>query len=340
MNLMLYIAYDQLLETLARALEKAGFDSERAASLAEIFAGNSLEGVYSHGVNRFPRFINDVENHIVDINARPECVGSLGGMRVWDGHFGVGPLIAQAAMDEAIALCRVNGIACVCVRNSNHWMRPGRYGRQAARAGVIGMCWSNTCANMPAWGATDPRLGNNPIVLAIPREKGDVVIDTALSQFAYGKLEVAKLSGKMLPIEGGYDTHGRLTRDPGEILASRRTLPIGYWKGSALSIALDLIAAGASLGRSVSAISRAGGTECGLSQVFIAINFRAVVNAQAADHIFDDAIGFLLSSTPAPGQPPVRYPGQNMAAIRAENLQKGVPVNEATWQKVLDLAAR
>ena len=67
------------------------------------------------------------------------------------------------------------------------------------------MCWSNTINNMPAWGAVDPRLGNNPIVLAIPRKKGNVVADLAMTQFAFGKLEIAKLSHEQLPIYGGYD---------------------------------------------------------------------------------------------------------------------------------------
>ena len=134
-----YIPFDEILTTLRRALEKAGFDGERAARLADVFARNSLEGVYSHGVNRFPRFLKNVREGTVDRDARPERVAGLGGMEVWDGHFGAGPLIAEDAMARAIELSRTHGIACVAVRHGNHWMRAGRYGWQAARAGVAGI---------------------------------------------------------------------------------------------------------------------------------------------------------------------------------------------------------
>lgn len=331
---MLYLPFEELVETLCSALERAGFDGARAARLADVFARNSLEGVYSHGVNRFPRFLNSVASGAVDRDAVPERAAALGGMEVWDGHFGPGPLIAEDAMARAVELARTHGIACVSVRNSNHWMRPGRYGRQAAGAGMAAILFTNTSANMPAWGALDARLGNNPIVLAVPREKGPVVVDMAMSQFAYGKLEVAALAGEQLPMEGGFDETGALTRDPQAILRTKRILPTGYWKGSAMSVALDLMAAALSMGRTVSAVSRDPLQERGLSQVFVAINFRGLLPAGEVDRLLDEALQDLLASAPAPGEPPVRYPGQNLEQTVRRNLENGVPVNEATWRKI------
>lgn len=331
---MLYLPFEELVETLCSALERAGFDGARAARLADVFARNSLEGVYSHGVNRFPRFLNSVASGAVDRDAVPERAAALGGMEVWDGHFGPGPLIAEDAMARAVELARTHGIACISVRNSNHWMRPGRYGRQAAGAGMAAILFTNTSANMPAWGALDARLGNNPIVLAVPREKGPVVVDMAMSQFAYGKLEVAALAGEQLPMEGGFDETGALTRDPQAILRTKRILPTGYWKGSAMSVALDLMAAALSMGRTVSAVSRDPLQERGLSQVFVAINFRGLLPAGEVDRLLDEALQDLLASAPAPGEPPVRYPGQNLEQTVRRNLENGVPVNEATWRKI------
>ena len=331
---MLYLPVEELVETLCSALERAGFDGARAARLADVFARNSLEGVYSHGVNRFPRFLNSVASGAVDRDAVPERAAALGGMEVWDGHFGPGPLIAEDAMARAVELARTHGIACVSVRNSNHWMRPGRYGRQAAGAGMAAILFTNTSANMPAWGALDARLGNNPIVLAVPREKGPVVVDMAMSQFAYGKLEVAALAGEQLPMEGGFDETGALTRDPQAILRTKRILPTGYWKGSAMSVALDLMAAALSMGRTVSAVSRDPLQERGLSQVFVAINVRGLLPAGEVDRLLDEALQDLLASAPAPGEPPVRYPGQNLEQTVRRNLENGVPVNEATWRKI------
>lgn len=332
---MVYIQYDVLTGTLKKGLEKAGLDAARAEQLAQVFAGNSLEGVYSHGVNRYMRFIGEVESGVVDINAQTETVSTFGGIEVRDAHFGIGPINAENAMARAVELSREHGIACVAVRNTNHWLRPGRYGWQAANAGVIGMCWSNTINNMPAWGAEDPRLGNNPIVLAIPREKGSVVVDMAMTQFAFGKLELAKLSGEQLPMYGGYDSEGRLTTDPAEIQKTRRALPIGYWKGSSMSLALDMIASATALGRTTAMIAADSNVEHGLTQIFIALNFRAAVDAKRADEILDTAVDYMLGSTPVDPKNPVRYPGQNVEKTRRKNLENGVPIHEETWEKIL-----
>ena len=58
-----------------------------------------------------------------------------------------------------------------------------------------------------------PGVGNNPFCIAIPRKSGPIVLDMAMSQYAYGKLGVYRLAGKQLPFPGGFDKDGNLTRD-------------------------------------------------------------------------------------------------------------------------------
>ena len=72
-------------------------------------------------------------------------------------------------MDRAVELAKQYGIGVVALGNNNHWMRGGSYGWQAADQGCIGICWSNTQPNMPAWGGIDKKIGNNPFIMAIPR---------------------------------------------------------------------------------------------------------------------------------------------------------------------------
>ena len=64
-----------------------------------------------------------------------------------------------------------------------------------------------------------------------------------MSQFSYGALELAKLDGREMPFPAGYDEHGELTTDPLQVMKTLRILPMGYWKGAALSIVLDVLAA-------------------------------------------------------------------------------------------------
>ncbi len=242
------VPFDEVHRQFTAALSKLGFTAERASLCARLFAETTRDGVYSHGLSRFPRFVAMIRNGSVDPAAEPRSVSRFGAMERWDGHRGPGNLNAHAAMARAIALSREHGIGCIALGNTNHWMRGGTYGWQAAKAGTIGMCWTNTMPNLPPWGAADPAIGNNPLVIAVPRANGPVVLDMAMSQFSYGAIEGYRKRGETLPVDGGFDAEGQLTRDPAAIEATQRLLPIGYWKGSGLAVALDMIAAMLSLG--------------------------------------------------------------------------------------------
>jgi 3-dehydro-L-gulonate 2-dehydrogenase len=252
------IPLGQMEQDFRRILVKFGFDAKKADQCAHIFAVNSLEGVYSHGVNRFARFIQSVKAGQIKPDAEPEKKHSSGALEQWDGGFGPGPLNAVFCTERAIELSAEYGIGCVAIGRTNHWMRAGYYGWKAAKAGFVLIAWTNTNANMPAWGALDCRLGNNPIVLAVPYENEAIVLDAAMSQFAYGTLEVYRLSGRELPIAGGYDSKGNLTADPTSILETQRILPMGYWKGSGLSLLLDILSTILSGGLSTKQITDRG----------------------------------------------------------------------------------
>ena len=331
------VKYEVMLNEFQRVLEKYGFNRQDAHEAAEIFAQNSLAGVYSHGLNRFPRVIDYLKKGEIDPSARAECTMSFGAMERWDDHRGFGPLNARLAMARAIELAKKSGIGLVALGNNNHWMRGGSYGWQAADAGMIGICWSNTCPNMPAWGAKDRRIGNNPLVMAIPRSDGQhVVIDCALSQFSYGKLELCRLNGTKLPVPGGYDTEGNLTTDPGEIEKTWRVLPMGYWKGSGLSIALDLIATVLSDGNSVRTIGTFG-DEVGLTQIMIAIDPAKFNTTELTDQIVNEIVNDVQLSEPEKEGGKVYYPGQKSLASMKENMELGIPVVEEKWNEVCQM---
>lgn len=199
--------------------------------------------MFSHGLNRFPVAVDYLKKGEIDPAAEAECVASFGSMERWDGHRGFGPLNAKRAMDRAVELAKQNGIGLVALGNNNHW-DAGRHLRLAGgRSGLHRHLLVQYLPEYARMGAKDNHIGNNPLILAVPRSNGEhVMVDCALSQFSYGKLETTRLAGKQLPVVGGYDEEGNLTTDPAAIEKTRRMIPIGYWKGSGLSILLDMIA--------------------------------------------------------------------------------------------------
>jgi 3-dehydro-L-gulonate 2-dehydrogenase len=329
---MLRVPYTDLYEALKKAMLNLGLTETRAALSARLFAETTRDGVYTHGLNRFPRFEAMVRNGSIDIHAEPTPTASFGSIERWNGNRGIGNLNAHASMQRAITLARQNGIGAVALANTNHWMRGGTYGWQAAEQGVSGICWTNTLANLPAWGATTPTIGNNPLVIAIPRSNGPIVLDMAMSQFSYGTLAAYSKRNQPLPVEGGFDTKGNLTRDAAAIEASQRPLPIGYWKGSGLAIVLDMLAATLAGGLATHQIPIDPTRESGLSQIFLAIDPTNLASAEELTHISDDIIYNLHQATPSDPNKPIRYPGEQTLHLREENLRLGVPVDPEIWQ--------
>lgn len=43
------------------------------------------------------------------------------------------------------------------------------------------------------------------------------MVDMSMSMFSYGMLEVNRLAGRELPVDGGFDDEGNLTKEPGVI---------------------------------------------------------------------------------------------------------------------------
>jgi len=329
--LVIRLSIEVISETLRTILTRVGFSNERAAICARLFAETSRDGVYSHGLNRFPRFIEAISNGFVDVNAELSCFESLGALERWDGNSGPGNLNAYSSMRRAMELSGKNGIGCVALRNTNHWMRGGTYGWQAADAGFIGICWTNTLPNLPPWGGTTPTVGNNPFVISVPRAEGNVVLDMAMSQFSFGALESYRHRGEQLPVVGGFDVEGELTSDPVAIEASGRPLPIGYWKGSGLSLMLDMVAALLSDGCATYQIPSEVVRETKLSQVFIAIE----TSSTNKERVLEGILAFMKSS--AADKSAVRYPGERTLATRMTNLAEGIPVDEIVWESILKL---
>lgn len=338
---MLYIRKEEMQRVMQKALETAGCDAARAEHLALIVTENTMDGSTTHGANRFPRLVAEVKSGVVCLEGQMTKVSGFGGLEVWDGGFGFGVLNAEQASERVIELAKQHGIGCVSLRNSNHWMRPGRYGWNMAKAGMIGICWSNTSGNMPVWGAKDVRMGNNPIVMAVPSAEGPVLVDMAMSQFSNGKMEVAKQKGESMPMLCGWDENGNLTDDPATVLKTKRLLQTGYWKGSSFAMAMDMACLVSSLGMSTPKIDETKKTksaETGHSQMFIAINCAAVADPQTAEQLLKEAETAYLASEPDGSGTPIRIPGRLISQKHAQAEEEGVPVLEGTWAKILELA--
>ena len=109
---------------------------------------------------------------------------------------------------------------------------------------------------------------------------------------------------------------------------------MGYWKGSGISIALDLIATVLTNGNSVQQIGTFG-DEVGLTQIMIAIDPAKANSVNVTDGIVDRIVADIKSSEPADEGGKVLYPGEPESLTIKDNLANGIPVIEEKWNQVL-----
>ena len=330
------LSFSELKELFKDKLLKYNFTNDNAETLSEIFTDNTFSGVESHGINRFPTFIQCVVNGSVKIDGNPVKINSFGAFERWNGNYGAGPLNALKMTERGIELAKDYGIGCVALQNSNHWMRPGYFGWLAADKGFILICWTNTIPNLPPWGAKEAKSGNNPLVIGIPRKGGNVVLDMAMSQFSYGSMLNYKREDKKLPFPGGFNNEGKLTNEPGEIIDSQRPLPIGYWKGASLSLILDILAALLSGGKATKDLSESEG-EKGPSQIFIVLNPKLFSDESENDSLIDEIISYFKSAKPVDKETRIFYPGEIVLNKKRKNINEGIELDDKILLNVKEL---
>ena len=328
------VSFEELFSVLKEKLVKHGCSEEIAERSARNLASSTRDGVMSHGVYRFTRLVSMIDRGIVKAGEKPVCVKSLGAIEVWDGKYGVGNTNAEDAMNRAIELADKNGIGCVAMKNTNHWMRGGAFGIQAAEKGFASICWTNTIPNLVPWGARSKEVGNNPLVMGVPYGDRFVIFDGAMSQFSYGALDKAIMAGKKPPVPGGYDKDGKITDDPKAIAESGRMFPTGYWKGSSISILMDMMLACLAEGDTVKDIGDRGRSpmdECGLSQIFMVFK---VSDREYADVAIARICESVKNAVPAEGVKEVYYPSERLFATRERSLKEGMEIQDKVWEEI------
>ena len=334
------VTRDQLKNEIKRVFLKYGMPAEKAELCAEIHTESTLDGIVSHGIGRVARFADYLQKGWVNPDAEPTLEKDMGSIQIYNGNMGPGVTNAVYCADRGMELASRYGIAMIGIRNTTHWMRGGSYGLYVARKGYIALMWTNTESVMPPWGTTECRLGNNPFVMAVPGKTGEnpIVMDMAVSQYAYGKLAMTRLAGEKLPFPGGFDSEGNLTDDPGAIEKSRRILPIGYWKGSSFSFMLDLMGSLLTNGIGAADLDHVGKGSCGgASQVMIIIDPDKISDAAHRDEVINKAITHLKSAAPVENSRGAMVPGEDFANARVRQEKNGIEINDSLWGDVCKL---
>jgi delta1-piperideine-2-carboxylate reductase len=238
------ISFTELTQLLTQVFVRNGTSREVAAVLAENCASAERDGSHSHGIFRIKGYLSSLAAGWVKGDAVPK-VEDVGAAFV---RVDAGGGFAQPALQAARALvmekARTAGIAILAIRNSHHFAALWPDVEPFAQEGFVALSVVNSMTCVVPHDAQKPLFGTNPIAFAAPRAGGHpIVFDMATSAIAHGDVQIAAREGHMLPPGMGVDRAGQPTEDPKAILDGGALLPFGGYKGSALSMMVELLSA-------------------------------------------------------------------------------------------------
>jgi uncharacterized oxidoreductase len=335
------VTAERLTEIEVGLLVAAGASAEEAAIIARYNVGANLVGHDSHGVILIPTYIDRVKaGHIVP-GAPWEILQETPTTTVIDGHWGFGYVVNDRAMRYTMEKAKNQAIAATTVRRQSHIGRLASYPLLAAAEGMIAMITADSGRSSKAvapYGGAKARLGTNPICFAIPSNlEGPFVFDMATSAAAAGKINVATARGEHVPAGWLIDSEGKPSTDPKVLRSGGALLPLGGtegYKGTGLAAIVEILSGlltGLGFG-----VDPAGRHNDGcFMAVFNVAAFRDLATFKAE---VTDFAKYLKDTPPAQGFSEIFYPGEVEFRKEQDRRKNGIPIEDATWKRLSDLA--
>ncbi len=328
---------------------KLGVPPEEAHICAEVLICADLRGIESHGIGRLKYYYDRIKKGQHKAVTEFEVVSESPTTALVDGHHGMGMIIGTRAMHMAINKAKIFGMGSVAVRNSTHFGIDGYYAMMAARAGMIGMSFTNARPAIAPTFGVQPMLGTNPIAFACPTdEEGPFVFDAATSITQRGKFEVLARAEKPAKEGWAVGQDGQFITNPDQVLDglgkdTAALLPLGGageeqagYKGYDLATVVEILSASLQNGAFLHGLL--GFDENGapapfrLGHFFMAINIEAFVSLDEFKATTGNILRELRQSRKAPGAARIFTAGEKEFESEKYVRLHGVAVN-ANLQK-------
>ena len=221
---------DRLEALVVRIFGSFGMPDDAARITARGLVAADLRGHESHGVSNYldVYYQPGLQSGLINATPTMRLLQETATTARWDGDGGIGFVVAERAMRDAIERARAHGVGFASVANSRHYGMAQLYSRMALEHDMIGISMTNGGALAVPYRGADPRLGTNPISIAVPcGEEPPFVLDMATTAAAMGKILNAQRDGLPIPAEWAYGVAGTPTTDAQDALDAGRLLPLG-----------------------------------------------------------------------------------------------------------------
>ena len=331
---------ERLMQFTQEVFEACGSPSQEAAIVADHLIGSNLLGVDSHGVMRIPQYVREVREGAIRPAAPVVITKEDNATAVVDCGWNFGQVGAVRAMEVAIKKAREHHTACVVTQRCGHAGRLGAYMQLAAREGFVslGVCNSPRHGHFVLpWGGGEGRLATNPISFAIPTDSGDPILaDFSTAAAPEGKIRLFRDQGRQLPEGWIVDALGRPSTNAADFYGPPMgwILPFGRetgYRGFALSLLVEVL--GGTLGGLDTAVDQPGN---GVG--YVVIDVSAFLPMERFYQLVESLRDYIKSSKPAEGFEEVLLPGEPEFRTSRARQQNGIPLDDATWLKILRCA--
>jgi uncharacterized oxidoreductase len=324
-------------------LAAAGATEADAQRVAESLIDANLRGYESHGVMRIPYYVEQLNKGEVRPGVELTIVDESPSKVVADGNWGFGQVQAKRLTELLIDKAQACGVAVGTMKQASHVGRLGEYGEMCTAVGLVAILMVNThgvARRVAPPGGTAPRLGTNPLAIAVPYGDEPLVLDFSTSIIAEGKVRVKKIAGEACPPGWLLDSDGQPTTDPNVLYGTPpgTILPMGgsqTYKGFGLAMMIDIFAGALSGGRCAREAPLNPNGNCLFMLVIDPEHFGGA-------HHFAEEVSQLtefVKSTPRVlGCDEILLPGDPERRIMAKNSIDGITLDAENWNVLARLA--
>jgi LDH2 family malate/lactate/ureidoglycolate dehydrogenase len=327
----------------AELLARAGLDASLADATAEILVEGDLLGHDTHGLALLASYLSELESGRMSKRGSFCVISERAGSALWDGMRLPGPWLVLAAIDDAMARARHCGTGTVVIRRSHHIACLAAYLQRATERGFVLLlaCSDPNSASVAPHGGTRAVFTPDPLAFGVPTSGDPVLIDLSASLTTNGMTARLNRHGRKLDRPWLLDAEGRATDDPGVLFNEPKgtILPTGGLdaghKGYALALIIEMLTG------AIAGFGRADPKEGWGATVFVqAIDPAAFGGTAAFERQADWLVDACRSNPPRPGVESVRLPGQRGLALKREQLQRGVEVQQDIMPALLPWASK
>ena len=335
---------DYLRKVGMQIFTACGAPLNEATTLVDHLVDTSLMGLDSHGIMRYPQYVDGVLEGKIKPGATIKIVKETANTAVVDCNFNFGQVGARFMTDVACQKASQVNLACVVSLNCNHIGRLGAYIQAITENNLVGFGVSNSSHHghwVVPFGGRQGRLATNPLAFGVPTQgPHPIILDMATSMISEGKIRSLMYQGKTVPQGFIQDYSGNPITDPQSFYEPKKgtILPLGSpyhgYKGFGLSMMVEILG-GVLAGNS---------TPTDLPYInglcLMAINPEAFAGTETFKSLILEMAEYMTSTPPAEGFQEVIMPGELDFRTREKRLVEGIPVDDSVWSLILESARK